>query len=102
MMCGAGTDANVILLRYGVLLREYALLALIVKLHGTAKVSAISVFRPNVIQTVFKWFLLLGAQAHGLALLQRHIVKDVHLKGAAQTLVLLLHKDGEAIAASLS
>lgn len=43
MMCGAGTDANVILLRNGVLLREYALLALIIKLHRTAKVSAISV-----------------------------------------------------------
>lgn len=51
MMCGAGTDANVILLRYGVLLREYALLALIIKLHGSTKVSAISVFRPNAIQT---------------------------------------------------
>jgi len=40
MVCGTGANANVILLRYGVLLREDALFALVVKLHGSAEVSA--------------------------------------------------------------
>jgi len=40
MVCGTGADANVILLRDGVLLGEDALFTLVVKLHGAAKVSA--------------------------------------------------------------
>lgn len=39
MVCGTGADADVILLRDGVLLGEDALFALVVELHGAAEVS---------------------------------------------------------------
>lgn len=76
------TDADVVLLRDGVLLGQNALLGLIVELHRAAEV-------------------LLRTDAHRLALLQRHVVEDVHLKWSAQPFVLLLDVHGEAVAATL-
>lgn len=77
------TDADVVLLRDAVLFGENALLRLVVELHRPAEV-------------------LLGAYAHGLALLQRHVVEDVHLEGATQPLVLLLDVHRQTITASFS
>lgn len=77
------TDANVVFLGDAVLFRQNALLRLVVELNRPAEV-------------------LLGADAHGLTFLQRHIVEDVYLEWTTQPLVLLLHVHGQTVTAPFS
>lgn len=44
--------------------------------------------------------LLFRSQAHQLALLQRHIIDDLHFEWSAELLVFLLHEHDQSVTAA--
>lgn len=81
-MTRTGTNTDVVLLRYRILLGQNTLLRLIVKLNTAAKV-------------------LFRSHTHHLTLFQSHVIKDVHFERSSQLLVLFLHEDRQTITPTL-
>jgi hypothetical protein len=82
MMSRTGADADVVLLRDGILFGQDTLFGLIIEFQRSTKV-------------------LFSSQAYRLTLLQGHIVEDVDLERSTQSFVLLFDVHNEAVTTSL-
>lgn len=93
-------NAEIIFLGDGILLREYALFRLIVKLDRAAEVPEQSERLENIQLIIHRNCILFRSQAKRLTLFQRHVVENLHLERSTEAFVLLLDVHHEPIAAS--